>query len=62
MWIVKAKTNDRFNTEEFEVATEREAFEYCREMGHNYYYEFVSTKDYMKRKAKQWKQQEKNTQ
>jgi len=59
MWIVKKKTNDRFNTESFEVATEREAYEYCREMGHEYYYEFLPQAEYMKRKLRQWKKEKK---
>lgn len=60
MWIVKAKTNDRHEIETIEFPTEREAFEYCREMGHNYYYEFESIDKYMKRKTAQWKKERKN--
>ena len=62
MWIVKAKTNDRYNLETIEFPTEREAYEYCREMGHNYYYEFESNTNYMKRKAKQWKREKRDMQ
>ena len=58
MWIVKPKTKTD-NAEEFEVATEREAFEFCRESGGAYYYEFLSQKDYMHRKVKQWKNERK---
>ena len=54
MWIVKSKTD---KNETYEVATEREAYELCREWGHNYYYEFLSQTEYMKRKARQWKKE-----
>ncbi len=54
MWIIRSKT-DKNDT--IEVATEREAYDYCRDMGHNYYYEFLSQTDYMKRKARQWKRE-----
>ena len=54
MWIVKSKTEIQ---ETYEVATEREAYELCREWGHNYYYEFLSQTEYMKRKARQWKKE-----
>ena len=59
MWIVKKKTGDKYGVESIEVATEREAFEYCREMGHDYYYEFLSQAEYMKRKIAQWKKEKK---
>ena len=58
MWIVKPKVKIE-NAEEFEVATEREAYEFCRESGGKYYYEFLSQSDYMKRKVRQWKNERK---
>ena len=52
MWVVK-KHGDRYG-EEIECSTEREAYEYCKEFGKDYYYEWKSTTAYLKGKTKQW--------
>ena len=58
MWVVKHK-GDRQGIEDVIVATEREAYDYVREFGNDYYYEWLSDTDYMKRKTKEWKRQQK---
>lgn len=54
MWIVKNRADA---SDAIIMPTEREAYNYCRDMGNTYYYEWLSDKAYMERKTKEWKQQ-----
>ena len=51
MWLVinKQDTNDCF-----EVPTEREAYEFCKESGDQYFYKHVDINDYMERITNRW--------
>lgn len=54
MWAIKSKTD---KNEVIFAATEREAYETQKDLGDNYYYEWITTDEFMKRKAKEWKKQ-----
>lgn len=58
MWIVKPKRNTPIpDIDDLEFPTEREAYDYCKEMHDTCYYEWISDAKYMERKTKQWEQQ-----
>ena len=52
MWAIKSKTG---KNEVIFAATEREAYETQKDLGDNYYYEWVTIDEFMKRKTKEWK-------
>ena len=54
MWAIKSKTD---KNEVIFAATEREAYETQKDLGSNYYYEWVTMDEFMKRKTKEWKKQ-----
>lgn len=54
MWAIKSKTD---KNEVIFAATEREAYETQKDLGNNYYYEWVTIDEFMKRKTKEWKKQ-----
>ena len=62
MWIIKPKKQNvpMPEIEEIEFPTEREAYDYCKEMHGTVYYEWISDKAYMERKTKQWNRQSRN--
>lgn len=51
MWLVVDK-NDTNNC--FEVPTEREAWEFCKESGEQYFYKHVDINTYMERITNKW--------
>lgn len=54
MWAIKSKTD---KNEVIFAATEREAYETQKDLGDGYYYEWITTDEFMKRKTKEWKKQ-----
>ena len=55
MWAIKSKTN---KDEIIFAATEREAYDTQKELGDGYYYEWISDREFMERKTKEWKKQQ----
>lgn len=51
MWLVVDK-NDTNNC--FEVPTEREAYEFCKESGDQFFYKHVDINSYMERITNKW--------
>lgn len=58
MWAIKNKSNPQ---EVIYAATEREAYDTQKDLGNDYYYEWITDREYMERKTKEWKRQQRLT-